>query len=56
MRVFCYKCRECGATYDHTALLADGNTCDLECGGKIVRDYKREAVGIDTAMLRDARG
>lgn len=52
MRTFCYKCRECGAVYDHNALLADGNTCDLECGGVIVRDYKRESVGIDRSSLR----
>lgn len=52
MATYYYKCKVCGARYDHHALLADGNTCDLECGGDIVRDYKREAVGIDRSSLR----
>lgn len=53
-RVFCYICTtpSCQTRYEEDVI--DDLLCG-NCYGKLRRDYRAEAVGIDTSTLRQAR-
>lgn len=58
MGVYCYRCGGCERKFEHSHRLHDGAMHvrdDGEVCGPAVRDYKAEAVGVDTSNLRSAR-
>lgn len=57
MRIYCWKCPECGATWgsDDERRQSDREWCHRGCSEFPVRDYRAEAVGVNVANLKEAR-
>lgn len=63
MKVYCFKCRHCGATYTSPDRVLEGlrsygapkDSC-VVCDTTLVRDYKAEAVGVGTGVAMSRTG